>query len=156
KAVRLSMSSGSPVLVSNNARSIWSRFSFHSEAGLIVAVAVVCLLTLALDSQHTYWRKPGPSAVDILRQSTTIGIFALGAALVIIAGGIDLSSGSVIAFSGAVCGSILLWLAPVEMKNNEPLPLAVIVAACVGALLSGFLVGTLHAWIITVVGLPPF
>src|SRR5437870_2663888 len=126
------------------------------EGGLLLAIAAVLLLTTAVDSQHTYWNRYTPSAVDILRQTALLGIFALGAAVVIIAGGIDLSSGSMIAFSGTVCATIMVLLAPDEMKNAQPIGLRVSIAAIAGALFVGLLVGSLHAWLITVIGLPPF
>jgi ribose/xylose/arabinose/galactoside ABC-type transport system permease subunit len=146
-----------PGLSSGSGRSRFlPRFLQRSEWGLLLAVVVVLLLTTWLDPLHTYSRNPRPSAIDILRQTTMLAIFSVGAAIVIIAGGIDLSSGSVIAFSGTVCASLLLLLAPDAVRNNEPLSTWVILAACLGALLSGFLVGSLHAWLITVINLPPF
>jgi ribose/xylose/arabinose/galactoside ABC-type transport system permease subunit len=128
----------------------------RTEVGLLAAIVVALLLTGAIDTQHNYFRHPWVSAVDILRQTALLGIFALGAAIVIIAGGIDLSSGSVIAFSGSICAMILLVLAPEEMINAKPISDRTIAAAIAGTLLVGFLVGSLHAWLITVVGLPPF
>lgn len=129
-----------------------------SEIGLIVALAAVVLITIALDSQRTYLYYPQASIVDIIRQTTMLGIFSLGAAVVIISGGIDLSSGAVIAFSGTICASILLALAPEAMENPGPplLSPGVILVAITGTLFTGFLIGSLHAWLITVVGLPPF
>ena len=45
-----------------------------------------------------------------------LGIFAIGAGIVIIAGGIDLSSGSMIAFGGSICCVVVIslakWVAP--------------------------------------------
>src|SRR5262249_56413100 len=46
----------------------------------------------------------GPNAVLILKYSSIYGIAAIGAAIVIIAGGIDLSPGAVIALAGVVTG----------------------------------------------------
>ena len=116
-----------------------------------------CSLTALLDSQHNYWHNPRASAVDILRQTALLGIFALGAAIVIIAGGIDLSSGSVIAFSGrsAPC-CWRCWPHGCCMPSRKH-------DSGVGDrgghrrdLIVGLLIGSLHAWLITVVGLPPF
>ncbi len=135
------------------------RFLQRTEVGLLVALAVVVLLTGVLDSRHTYFFRPAPSAKDILRQTALLGIFTLGAAIVIIAGGIDLSSGSVIAFSGTICASIMLLLAPKEMLGGgaqAQVGVGVIVAAIAGTLVVGLLIGSLHAWLITVIGLPPF
>lgn len=129
----------------------------RTERVLLLAIAIVVAGTTLLDSQHNYWFDPATSAKDILRQTVMLGIFALGSAIVIISGGIDLSCGSVIAFSGTVCASLLVLLAPEEMNTTNPrLPLGVISAAVAGTLTVGFLIGSLHAWLITVVGLPPF
>ena len=128
----------------------------HSEWGLALAIVVVVCLTAVLDQQHTYQRNPWPSTIDIVRQSSMLGIFALGEAIVIIAGGIDLSSGSVIAFSGTICASILVLLAPEAMRTAQPLGWGTIALAVAGTLLVGFLIGSLHAWLVTSMGLPPF
>src|SRR5207245_7729994 len=42
------------------------------------------------------------------------------------------------------------------MKANRPLGLGTITGAITGTLVAGLLIGSLHAWLITVVGLPPF
>jgi ribose/xylose/arabinose/galactoside ABC-type transport system permease subunit len=128
----------------------------RSEWGLLLAIAVVVVLTTVIDQQHNYLSDPRESAVNILRQTAMLGIFALGAAIVIISGGIDLSSGSVIAFSGSMCATLMILQAPDAMKEGTPLGLGVIVVAIAGTLLIGLLIGSLHAWLITVVGLPPF
>lgn len=127
------------------------------EWSLLLAICVAALIATLLDDQHNYWRRPELSAKDLLRQTSMLGIFALGAAVVIIAGGIDLSNGSVIAFSGTICATLMVWLAPTAMKGTaEPVGIPVIATAIAGTLLVGFLIGSLHAWLITVVGLPPF
>jgi ribose/xylose/arabinose/galactoside ABC-type transport system permease subunit len=132
------------------------RFLRRTEWGLVLAILVVLALTAGLDSDHVYLRNPGPSVTDIVRQTVMLGIFSLGAAVVIIAGGIDLSAGSMIAFSGTICAITLRLLAPTLLHADQPFPVWVIAVACAAALLSGFLVGSLHAWLITVIGLPPF
>jgi ribose/xylose/arabinose/galactoside ABC-type transport system permease subunit len=123
---------------------------------LVAAIVVVVLLTAIVDTQHVYFTKPGDNVVNVLRQTALLGVFALGAAVVIIAGGIDLSSGSVIAFSGTVCGLVMLRLAPEEMRQGLPVGVPVMVAAIASTVIVGFLIGSLHTWLITVVGLPPF
>jgi ribose/xylose/arabinose/galactoside ABC-type transport system permease subunit len=134
-----------------------ARLFQYSEVGLTLAILVVLALTAALDTDHNYLKNPIDSARTILRQVTMLGIIALGAAIVIIAGGIDLSSGSMIAFSGTACATVLLLLAPeAAQRKDVPLSGAIIALACIAAILSGFLVGSLHAWLITVINLPPF
>ncbi len=146
-------------------RSTWLGLQ-SNEWMLAVAVVAVIALGAILDVHHTYWNNPKLSALDIARQTAFLGIFALGAAVVIIAGGIDLSAGSMIAFSGTICATFMVLLAPEVMSNphqlvdgklvTQHLGWPVIVLAIGGTLLVGFLVGTLHTWLITVVGLPPF
>src|SRR5260370_17967076 len=84
-----------------------------------------------------------------------LGIFALGAAIVIRSGGIDVACGSGIAFSGSFCASLMLLLVP-HMGSSGPIGLGVIAVAITGTMLVGLLIGSFHAWLITVVGLPPF
>ncbi len=133
------------------------RFLRRHETALFLALLLVVGLTTLFDSQHNYWHSPWTNGTLLLRQTSLLGIFALGSAVVIIAGGIDLSSGAVICFSGTICASLLLLLAPDRMRGGEALiGLPVIAVAIVGTLIIGFLIGSLHAWLITVVRLPPF
>jgi len=128
-----------------------------NEWGLLAAIVIVLALTTLVDPEHDYLYRPLDSAVDILRRTSMLGIFALGSAIVIIAGGIDLSSGSVIAFSGTVCGTTMLLLAPTEMQGvDTPVGLVTIFAGIGSAVVAGLLIGSLHAWLITVIDLPPF
>jgi ribose/xylose/arabinose/galactoside ABC-type transport system permease subunit len=126
------------------------------EWALLAAVLLAVAVTAAVDANHSYWFRPWESLRDIARNAALLGIFALGATVVIIAGGIDLSAGSMIALSGTVCATTMLALAPQRMLGFEPVGGAVVAAGCATALLTGFLVGTLHAWLITAVRLPPF
>jgi ribose/xylose/arabinose/galactoside ABC-type transport system permease subunit len=83
-------------------------------------------------------------------------IFALGASVIIMSGGIDLSAGSMIAFSGTVIACSMLGLQSLGTPES-PTPAWLIVSGGIFAgLLAGFLVGSLHAWLIISVGLPPF
>ncbi len=127
-------------------------FLFSTELALLVAIVVVVIGTTIVDRNHSYYNSPGTSARDITRNLALLGIFALGAAVVIIAGGIDLSSGSVIAFSGTVCAGILLLLAPAKGVA----PAWGVGLAISAAIVSGVAIGTLHTWLITSIRLPPF
>jgi ribose/xylose/arabinose/galactoside ABC-type transport system permease subunit len=137
-------------------RTGFLRLFQRTEWGLLLAIVVVIVLTTALDSQHNYLRRAPDSAIDIIRQTSLLGIFTLGAAIVIISGGIDLSSGSVIAFSGSICATLLVLLAPEAMRSARPVGLVPILLAISGTLVVGLLIGSMHAWLITIVGLPPF
>jgi ribose/xylose/arabinose/galactoside ABC-type transport system permease subunit len=127
-----------------------------NEVALVAAILVVVAITAMVDSNHSYLTQPLTSFRDIARNVALLGIFALGAAVVIIAGGIDLSAGSVIAFSGTICASTMMLLAPETMINMRPVGPLVATCGVLAAIASGFLIGTLHAWLITAVRLPPF
>ena len=58
-----------------------------NEIGLVVAIFLVLVLTACLDSNHNYLTNPESSIRDIARQASLLGIFSLGAAVVIIVGG---------------------------------------------------------------------
>ncbi|QDU78734.1 Ribose transport system permease protein RbsC [Polystyrenella longa] len=127
------------------------------EVGLLFAIAVVVLFTGIVDD--SYRLKTAYNAKEILLQTSLLGIFALGAAIVIISGGIDLSSGSVIAFSGMICSAIMLSLSPLDESGNPDtnnLGAGIIALAILGTIFVGLIIGTFHTWLITVIGLPPF
>ena len=140
----------------------------RNELGLAAAILFVTAVTAVFsDAYHT-----GEGRIEvariIFRETAMLGIFALGAAIVIIAGGIDLSSGSLIAFSGTIFFGMLIILAPDDpstrwagdperhFPDTENLSLWVAAAALLITLLIAFLVGSFHAWLITVIELPPF
>ena len=126
------------------------------QLGLVAAIFIVLCCTTLLDEHHNYVTKWDVSLVDLLRQTTMLSLIALGAAVVIIAGGIDLSAGSVIAFSASICATLMVLLAPEAVSHSTPLGSGVIILAIAGTLIVGLLIGSLHAWLITEVGLPPF
>jgi ribose/xylose/arabinose/galactoside ABC-type transport system permease subunit len=135
----------------------WTR-QYRNELGLIVAI--IAVIGIALIFSRDYLYKPGYNATEILRQTSLLGIFALGAAIVIISGGIDLSSGSMIAFGGSVCCLVMLalghWVYPDAADPTKNLATWIVAVAILATVLTGLLVGTLHTWLVTVVRLPPF
>jgi ribose/xylose/arabinose/galactoside ABC-type transport system permease subunit len=133
-----------------------SFFLRPGEWALVLAIAIAIGLTALADANHSYWFRPLESVRDIARNTALLGIFALGATVVIIAGGIDLSAGSMIALSSTVCATTMLALAPAQMMGFKPVGAIAVIVGCAASLLVGFLVGTLHAWLITSVRLPPF
>ena len=80
----------------------------------------------------------------ILKYSSIYGIAAVGAAVVIISGGIDLAPGSVIALASVVCAYLFV-------ESSWPLGIAM---AC--ALLVGVAAGVLSSVLVVFVRLPPF
>lgn len=126
------------------------------ELALLAAIVLVYVGTGWLDPNHTYFANWAESRDIILRNTSLLGIIALGAAVVIIAGGIDLSAGSMVAFSATTCALLLTVFSEVDDRRLVTVGNLGIAAAIGGALLSGLLVGTLHAWLITAIRLPPF
>jgi ribose transport system permease protein len=88
--------------------------------------------------------------LNILRNTSTVGAIALGMTFVIIAGGIDLSSGPVLATAGAV---LILLQRMVNPDGTPAVPLALAILACL-AVATSF--GFLNGIIITKAKLPPF
>lgn len=129
---------------------------FRNELGLAAAALGVLLFTTVVsDSYRNY---PEQNAHNILRETALLGIFALGAGTVIIAGGIDLSSGSVIAFSGMTFCSVCLLLAPKAgaQPQTDQLSIGILLVAFLVTMGAAFLVGSFHTWLITAIELPPF
>jgi ribose/xylose/arabinose/galactoside ABC-type transport system permease subunit len=85
-----------------------------------------------------------PNALLILKYSSIYGIAAVGAAIVIISGGIDLAPGSVIALAGVVFAGLFI---------EAHWPLAASMAA---GLTVGVAAGLLSSVLIVAVSLPPF
>jgi len=65
------------------------RWLRQSEWSLLLAIFAAVVITAVIDSNHSYYGRPLESLRDIARNTALLGIFALGAAVVIIAGGID-------------------------------------------------------------------
>ena len=93
--------------------------------------------------------RPG-NLLNILRNTSIVGSIAIGMTFVIIAGGIDLSSGPVFATAGAV----LIFLQRMKNADGSPmLPLFVAILACC---VVGMIFGLLNGMVITKAKLPPF
>jgi ribose/xylose/arabinose/galactoside ABC-type transport system permease subunit len=126
------------------------------ELALLAATVAVFVITGWLDPNHTYFANWAESRDIILRNTALLGIIALGAAVVIIAGGIDLSAGSMVACSATTCALVLALCSVPDDRRLVTVGAGGIALAIGAALLSGLLVGTLHAWLITAIRLPPF
>jgi ribose transport system permease protein len=107
--------------------------------GILFAFVLVCAVLAGLSPVFLRWA----NILNIVRQSSIYGIMAVGMTFVILTGGIDLSVGSILAFSGALAAGML--------KANASLPLVVLGSLAVGALL-----GLANGVIITVGRITPF
>lgn len=111
------------------------------ELGIFVLLVVLCIF-VSIMSHGTFLH------ADNLQNTSQLiglyGIFSIGAGIVIITGGIDLSVGSLFALFGVLLSMMLtIW--------HWPWPLAVL--AILGG---GALIGSFHGFLITRVGLQPF
>ncbi len=86
----------------------------------------------------------GYNLQNLVRWTALFGFISIGAAFVIVTGGIDLSIGSVVGLTGALLAILLT-------KNQWPVPVAI---ATVLAVSLG--IGLAHGLLITKVGLQPF
>ena len=91
---------------------------------------------------------------NLVVQNGYILVLAIGMVMVIIAGHIDLSVGSVAAFIGAVAG--ILVVRPLEQDGWEWLPALPWWAGILGAILVGAIVGMWQGFWVAYVGIPAF
>jgi ribose/xylose/arabinose/galactoside ABC-type transport system permease subunit len=132
----------------------WKSALASQECGLILANLAAWIAILLLDPQHNF--ASIDSARLLLREGVLLGIYAIGAAIVIVAGGIDLSTGSVIAFSGVICAMLLRAFGGESLAAHQPLPIWVIATAILLTLCVGLLIGLFHTLLIRKLDLPPF
>jgi ribose/xylose/arabinose/galactoside ABC-type transport system permease subunit len=93
---------------------------------------------------------------NVLRQISFIGILAVGMTFVILTAGIDLSVGSVLAFAGIVCASVVKGSRHLlEGGVTDPGGVRVLFAA-LAAVLVGLAIGLLQGSLIARAGIPAF
>lgn len=117
--------------------------------GLVLVIILGIVLSPRTAHGSLIFLSPG-NLTDILMQQGEIGIIALAMTLVIIAGGIDLSVGSVLAFGASLAGLLLVRWTPA-------LPGPAQVAATIAAVCAvGALLGAVNGLVITGLRLQPF
>lgn len=92
---------------------------------------------------------------DILLQSSTRAIIALGAAFVLITGGVDLSTGRVVGLT-AVLSASMLQSSDYAQRFYPDMPDLPLWLPILLAILAGLLIGLLNGWIIAKFSVPPF
>jgi ribose/xylose/arabinose/galactoside ABC-type transport system permease subunit len=107
--------------------------------GIVIAFILICLI-LAILSPVFF---SVGNIINVVRQTSIYGIMAVGMTFVILTGGIDLSIGSVLAISGAICAGLI--------KTGNPMPVAL-----VATLTIGIGCGLLNGLFITVGKITPF
>lgn len=114
--------------------------NYLSRYGILIALLVICII-LSIATPYFFTAQ---NLIIVLRQVSINGILAIGVTFVIIAGGIDLSLGSVVALTGVIAASFA-----------HPGMYPVIVPVML-ALLSGALIGAINGLTITLGKVAPF
>ncbi len=92
--------------------------------------------------------------INIVRQMSIIGLIALGVTGVIVAGGIDLSSGSVVGIACVVAASLVQN--PGERMLNPMFAGSPLVVALLAAAVVGILAGFINGFVTSKMKVPPF
>lgn len=92
---------------------------------------------------------------DILLQSSTRVIIALGAAFVLITGGVDLSTGRVVGLT-AVLSASMLQVADYSRRFYPDMPDLPLWLPILLAVLAGLVVGVINGFIVAKLSVPPF
>lgn len=108
------------------------------EVGIFVIFIALCVVISVIAPKFI---KP-QNIINILRQISTVGIMAVGQAMVIIVAGIDLSVGSVLALSSCITATLARVMDPW--------------AAMSIALMAGATVGMLNGFLSVKIGIAPF
>ena len=122
------------------------------EWGLVVSILAILGLIYLLDPTRSFFLPS--SRESLLHQIGLYGVLAIGAAVVIISGGIDLSVGAVVAFSSVISAKLMTeWLRGGDTSDPSTF---IIITAMTITLMVGLGIGLFHAFLINRFGLPPF
>ena len=122
-----------------NTKKIIDKKEFFDKYRSLIALALLVVVVSILSPSFLTTK----NIFNVLRQTSVNAIIAAGMTFVILTGGIDLSVGSILAISGAVCASMLV--------SGTNMIIAIIVALAIGAV-----VGFLNGFIISKGKLQPF
>lgn len=118
------------------------------ELSVVFVLVVLCAAMAFTDQRKNFF---GPqNTVNILQQVSLLSLFAIGETIVIITGGIDLSLGSIIAFTGMICALLLVKFS-VGLVAVPALLLAITLT-----LIVALAIGLVHGTLIHKLKLPPF
>jgi ribose transport system permease protein len=132
-------------------RKLWAVLGRFRELNVLLAFL---LLWLFFYSQRPDVFVKGANLAVIMRFIATFGMLAIGEVLIIITGGIDLSVGSMQAFTGVITAWMILKGIGAQESPLIP-PLGVIPAILI-TLVVGMLIGIWHGLFVTKLKIPPF
>jgi ribose/xylose/arabinose/galactoside ABC-type transport system permease subunit len=136
-------------------RAILTALRRSPELGLIVAIAAALGIIRAMEPSGAFFDEY--NLRNLLHDTAMFGALSVGVAVVIIAGGIDLSIGSLVALSAVVAARLMTdWLPGAQPPPASDLPATVVASAVALTLLLGAAIGVLHAVMINNLRLPAF
>jgi ribose transport system permease protein len=124
-------------------RRLWEARELSTVAILVLEISFFTWYLWPSGGRPHPFFNPG-NAVLVLKYSSIYGIAAVGAAIVIISGGVDLAPGAVIALSGVVTGALFV-------EGHWSLA-----SSAFAGILAGGACGLVSAALVVVAGLPPF
>jgi inositol transport system permease protein len=136
--------------VRNGQQSTQLLAGIFSKYGIFLIFAVMVLAASILSPAFL----SSTNLINIVRQMSVVGLIALGVTGVIVSGGIDLSSGSVVGLTAVVAASLAQdpeYSTPFYPGVHVPLIVSVLAACAVGAL-----VGLINGTLVAKTRIPPF
>lgn len=122
---------------------------FLRKYGIVVIFLAICILLSIVSPAFATLR----NLTNVVRQVSIIGILAMGVTFCIITTGIDLSSGSVLAFVGVIVAS----LSQTKVVDSQPISVVMpIVFALLIGLAAGALMGFSNGALTAYGKIPPF
>ena len=119
--------------------SLVKKLLARREASVFIALVVLCILLSVISPYFLKQR----NIFSVLRQISAIAIMAVGEALIIITGGIDLSVGSMLGLMGVLTAVLSAW-------NLPPVVVFALIIGC------GILMGSLNGLLVTKMNITPF
>ena len=95
---------------------------FKRNAGILIGLVALCIV-VTLNSDRFLTRD---NLMNVFRQISSNMYLACSMTMILIAGGIDLSVGSIVAITGVTAGTLL--------NMNVPIPVMIVICLVLGAL----------------------
>jgi len=157
-----------PLEFTNIGRKSWYQQGFFaSQTAYVAAALLVIMILMGIFSANFF---SIGNLTNIAKNFSFIAIATLGVTMVIVKGGIDLSVGSVMAFSAIVCAGVMSAMSSPEttlspqmlsllgpvLKLSGYLPYGAMILAVTAALAVSALIGLINGVLIARLGLSPF
>jgi ribose/xylose/arabinose/galactoside ABC-type transport system permease subunit len=118
------------------------------EMGVFLVIIGLCAALFFTGARDQFYSQS--NFQNLTRQVALLAMFAIGEAIVLIIGGVDLSLGSLIAFSGVITGLLFT-----QVTAGMPFAQACAITI-LGTLAVSFLVGVFHASVVHFLKMPSF